>query len=113
FDGRERRLDLRVPAIAFERAEQTGLFSADISAGSTVRLNVKVIPGTIDILAEMFGFVSFAAGFGQVIEDFDELAANVNVSVLDSADVAGDQAALDDHMRIVEADDAIFAGTRL
>ena len=53
LDGRERRLQARVAALALERVEQRGLLAADVGAGAAVHDEVERVVGAEDALAEV------------------------------------------------------------
>ena len=55
LDGRERRLQARVAALALERVEQRGLLAADVGAGAAVHDEVERVVGAEDVLAEVAG----------------------------------------------------------
>ena len=55
LDGRERRLQARVAALALERVEQRGLLAADVGAGAAVHDEVERVVGAEDALADVAG----------------------------------------------------------
>ena len=50
--GRERRLETRLPLLAFEAFEHRGLFAADVGAGAAMDEDVEIIAGAARVLAD-------------------------------------------------------------
>ena len=67
-DGRERRLDARNAALAFERLHQRRLFAHFISARAGLRNDLKFSVGAEDVFAEK----ALGVGIGDgLLHDFD------------------------------------------
>ena len=99
--------------LAFQALEQRGFLTADVSAGAVVDVNIEVVAGAARILANQTRRVSLVDRGLQMLALADELAAHIDVSGLRPHGEAGDQAALDQQMRVVAQDIAILAGARL
>ncbi len=110
--GRERRLQPRLALLAFEAFEQRGLLAADVGAGAVVDVEVEV-PAVDVVLADQLGLVGLVDRRLQPLALADELAAHIDVAGVRAHREAGDQAALDQQMRIVPHDLAVLAGAGL
>ena len=110
---RERRLQPRHALLAFQALQQRGLFAADIGAGAVMDVEVEVIAGSAGVLADQAGLVGLVDRRLQALALADELAAHVDVAGMRPHGEAGDQAALDQKMRVVPHDLAILAGAGL
>ena len=110
--GRERRLEPRLALLAFEAFEQRGLLAADIGAGAVMDVEVEVAAVDV-VLADQLGLVGLVDRGLQALALADELAAHVDVAGVRAHREAGDQAALDQEMRIVPHDLAVLAGAGL
>ena len=99
-DGRERRLDARLRALAFERLDQRRLFARFVGAGAAVNDDVAVEAGAHDVLAD----VALRVGLGELglhhLLHVVELAADVDVGDLRADRPAADQAALEQQVRV-------------
>src|SRR5262249_15223887 len=111
--GRERRLKPRHTLLALEALEQRGLLAADIRAGSAMDMDLELPARAASIVADQAGLARLADRFDQVLRLVVELAADVDVGGVRAHGEARDQTALDQQMRVVAQDVAIFAGARL
>ena len=110
--GRERRLQPRQALLALEAFEQRRLLAADIGAGAVV--DVAVEREAVDVvLADQPRLIGLVDGALQRLALADELAADVDVGGVRPHGEAGDQAALDQEMRIVPHDLPVLAGAGL
>ena len=110
--GRERRLEPRHALLAFEAFEQRRLLAADIGAGAVVHDDVEVEAVDV-VLADELGVIGLLHGGFEALALADEFAADVDVAGVRRHGAAGDQAALDQKMRIVPHDLAVLAGAGL
>ncbi len=78
-----------------------------------VNIEVEVEAGAAGVLAEQLGFVGLVDRGLQPLALADELAAYIDVTGIGAHREAGDQAALDEQVRIVPHDLAVFAGAGL
>ena len=107
--GRERRLQTRLALLAFEAFEQRGLLAADIGAGAV--MDHEVERKTVNVvLADETSLIGLVHRGLQTFALTDELAADIDVAVVRIHGERGDQAALDQEMRVVPHDLAILAG---
>ena len=97
--GRERRLEARLRALAFERFEQRRLFAGFVGAGAAMQVDLAVEAGAQDVLAEEAGRARVVDRLLQRREQVIELAADVDVGGLRADGVAADQAPLDQQVR--------------
>ena len=109
---RERRLQPRLALLALERLHQRGLFAADVGAGAVVDDDVEV-PAVDVVLADQLGVIGLLHRRLEALALADELAADVDVGDVRIHGAAGEQAALDEVMRIVPQDLAVLAGAGL
>ena len=106
---RERRLQPWLAFFAFQAFKQRGFLAADISAGAVVNVEIE-IPAIHIVLAEKFGLVGLIDRRLQALTFADKLAAHIDVAGAGAHGEAGDQASLDQQMRIVPHDFAVLAG---
>ena len=111
--GRKRGLESGFALLPFQRLDEGRLFAADVSAGSAVHENVEIVAGTAGVLADEAVLVRLLDGDLDVGRLVVKLAADVNVGGPGSHGPSGDQAALDELVRIVAHDFAILARARL
>ena len=109
---RERRLQPRLALLAFEAFEQRGLLAADVGAGAVMQIEVEV-PAVDVVLADQPRLVGLVDRRLQALALAHEFAADVDVARVRRHGGAGDQAALDEKMRIVPHDLAVLAGAGL
>ena len=110
--GRERRLQPRLALLALEAFEQRRLLAADVGAGAVMDVEVEVVAVDV-VLAEQLGLIGLVDRGLQPLALADELAAHIDVARAAIHRAAGDQAALDQQMRIVPHDLAVLAGAGL
>ena len=110
--GRERRLQARLALLALEALEQRRFLAADIGAGAVVDDDVEVPPALVAGAQEP-RIVAFVDCRLERLALADVFAADVDVGVVGAHREAGDDAALDQRMRIVAHDVAVLAGARL
>jgi hypothetical protein len=79
-DGsREWGLQAGLAGLALERFDEGGLLTADVSAHTTVDVDVKVVAGTASVLADQTGLVSLLDGALQNSGLVVELTTDVDV----------------------------------
>src|SRR5690606_5887434 len=88
------------------------LLAADIGTRAVVDDDLE-IPAVLVVLADEFGLVGLVDGALQRLALANELAAYINVCSLGPHRETGDQAALDQRMRVVAHDVAVLAGAGL
>ena len=110
--GGERRLKPRLALLALEAFEQRGFLAADISAGAVMQIEIE-IPAVHVALADQLGVVGLVDRRLQCFALADEFAADIDVAGIGAHAEAGDQATLDQEMRIVPHDLAVLAGAGL
>ena len=110
--GRERRLQARHALLAFEALDERRLLAADVGAGAVVDDNVEV-PAVVVVLADELGGVGFIDGGLQALALADELAAHIDEAGVRPHGERGEQRPLDQQVRIVAHDLAVFARARL
>ena len=109
---RERRLQPRHALLAFEAFEQRRLLAADVGAGAMGDDDVE-IPAVDVVLADQPGLVGLVDRRLQRLALADVLAAHVDEGGVRAHREGGDQAALDEKMRIVPHDLPVLAGAGL
>ncbi len=102
--------DAGVGALAFEGFDEASLFAADVGAGAAVDIDVEVVAGAEDVFAEEVFGACFFDGCFEDAGAFGEFAADVDVGEVDAAGVAGDDHALEELVRILVDDVAVFEG---
>ena len=110
--GRKRRLEPRLALLALEALEQRHLLAADIGAGAVMDVEVEIVAVDV-VLAEQLRVIGLVDRGLQALALADELAAHIDVAGAAIHRAAGDQAALDEQMRIVPHDLAVLAGAGL
>ncbi len=58
-DRGKRGLDARVRALSFQRLDQTGLLTADVCPSTAVNVDVQIVAGAEDVLAEQAVRIGF------------------------------------------------------
>ncbi len=102
LDGRERRLQARVAALALERVEQRRLLAADVGAGAAVDDDADVDAGAEDVVAEVAGGVGLGDGGVEAVGDLGVLAADVDERTGRPGRHRADRDALDQAVRVLE-----------
>ena len=110
--GRERRLQPRQALLALEAFEQRRLLAADIGAGAVVDVAVERVAVDV-VLADQPRLVGLVDGALQRLALADVFAADVDVGGVRPHGEGGDEAALDEEMRIVPHDLPVLAGAGL
>src|SRR5690606_33659869 len=105
---REWRLQAWQPLLALEAFQQRRLLAADVGAGTMLNVYVE-IPVELVVLAEETSLVGFVYGGFQHLALADELAADVDVADVGAHRETGDQATLDEQVRVVPHDVAVLA----
>ena len=100
FHGRERGLDTRHAALAFETLDERALFTADVRAGAAVDDDLEIESRALDVGAEE----SLGLGVGnRLVEPFvaeGELAAEVDEREVTADRKRSDRDAFDERVRI-------------
>src|SRR5690606_7206738 len=99
--GRKRRFQPRLPAPALERAEQAGLFAADVGARAAVDRDLLAILRTEDVLADVPSRLRLLQGGVQDVVPPLELAANVDEGLRAAGRVRREEDPLDQLVRVV------------
>ena len=111
--GGEWRFHPRHALLAFQALDQRGFLAADIGAGAAMQIELVIIARAGGVFAEQAGIIGLV---DRGLEDFGFVgvfAADVDVAGRGAHGGAGDQAALDQLMRIVADDVAVLAGAGL
>mmetsp|Transcript_29325 Transcript_29325/g.50220 ORF Transcript_29325/g.50220 Transcript_29325/m.50220 type:complete len:387 (+) Transcript_29325:480-1640(+) len=111
--GGEGRLQPRLARLALQGLDETGLLAADVRATAAVQADVEVDARPASVLANESCRVGLGNGLLENHRLVDELATNVNVRRRGAHRDAGDQAALDELVRVVPHDLPILARARL
>src|SRR6266404_6941425 len=74
-----RRLNPRITALAFERFNQAGFFSANVSAPAAMNINLHIKPCAEDILSQKLVFSRFFNGTFEDLRAFGEFASDIDV----------------------------------
>ena len=96
----ERRLQARHPAVALEALDERRLLADDVRAGAPLHDDVDGEVGAEDVLADVAGGVGLVERRGHTLLGGGHLAADVEEALREAGGVAGDQAALDQLVRI-------------
>jgi hypothetical protein len=112
-DGRERRPQARLGALALERLQERRLLARLVGAGAAVHVDLAVVPAAQDVRAQE----PPGAGLGdRGLEhggDVLELAADVDVADLRADGITRDRHALDDEVRVPLQQHVILEGAGL
>ena len=111
--GGERRLEAGLARAALEALDEGRLLPADVGAGPAVDEDVEVVPGPGGVAADEAGGVGLVDG---LVEDdglVEVLAADVDVGGPGAHGEAGEEAALDELVRVLPHDLPVLAGARL
>ena len=101
-----------MPFLPSSHSSIAGLFAADIGAGAVMDVDVER-PAVDVVLADQPGLVGLVDRRLQALALEDVFAAHVDVGGVGAHREAGDQAALDQRVRIVAQDLAVLAGAGL
>ncbi len=110
--GREWRLQARLALLAFQALQEGGLFAADVGPGAVVDIDVE-IPAVDVVLADQLGLVGLLDRGLHDLALTHVFAADVDVAGVGLHREAGDQAPLDEQVRVMPHDLAVLAGARL
>ena len=110
---RERRLEPGLPPVALQRVEQRRLLAADVRAGPGVDDDVEVVARAEDVAAEVAGLVRLGDGVLDPPHHLQHLAADVDEGLVGLDREAGDDGALDEHVRGRQHQRDVLAGARL
>ena len=108
--GRERGLDLRQAALALERAQEPGLFAADIGSGAAVHGHVEPEAGAENVFTENSSLVGLIDGFLHGEEGIVVFAPDIDVADVAVERVGGDEGAFDELVRIAFHDHPVLEG---
>ena len=86
--------------------------AADVSAGAVMDDDVEIV-AILVVLADQAGVIGFIDRALQSLALADEFAAHIDVGRDSTHGEAGDQAALDQRVRVVAQDIAVLAGAGL
>ena len=113
LDGGERRPVPRQAAVALERGQQRRLLAADVRARARVHDQLEVEAAAEDVLAEVARLVGLGHRELQPPDRVQHLAAHVDERVAGPDRVAGDDGALDEHVRVGHHQRDVLARARL
>src|SRR5690606_6257036 len=102
------RLDAGVGAFAFEGLDEAGLLATDVGAGAAVNVDLAAVTGAEYVLADEALGLRLGDGFFKDTGAFGHLAADVDVGLLHVVGEARDHGALDQLVRILVHDVAVF-----
>ena len=112
--GREvRRLEAGHAPVALERLDERGLLADDVRAGAPRERDVDAELGAQDVLADVALGVGVVERLGDALLSQRHLAANVEEALGEAEGVAGDEAALDQLVRIALHEEAVLVGAGL
>merc|ERR1719322_2035930 len=107
--GREGRLEARLALLALQRLDEGRLLAADVGAGAAVDEDVKVVAGPAGVLSEETLCVRLLNGHLQVRRLVVEFATHVDVGRARAHRSAGDEASLNQLVRVVPHDLPVLA----
>ena len=110
--GGKRRLQPRHALLALERLQQPGLLAADIGAGAMMDVEIER-PAVNVVLADQPRLIGLIDCGLQALALQEVFAAHIDVAGVGAHRERGEQAALDQRMRVVAHDLAVLAGARL
>src|SRR5207244_10047923 len=90
FHGRERRLDPRPGAFPFQAFDQSRLLATDISAGTSVEIDIEVKSLAEEVLSKQAASIRLVNGCLQGTKSSPVFIANINVRLPGTGGVAGD-----------------------
>jgi len=101
-DGRKiRRLDARIRALAFERFDEAGFLTADVSARAAMNVNLQIIAAAQNIFAEEVFRAGFRKRLIQNLRAINHFAADVDVGEMHVVGEARDGHAFDQLVRVL------------
>src|SRR5690606_19829328 len=107
--GWKRRFQPWLALLAFQALQQRRFLTADIGTGAMMNMNIE-IPAALVVLAQQSGIVAFVDRSLQRLALADEFAANVDVGDMRAHRETGNDAALDQRVRIMAENVTILAG---
>ena len=107
------RLEARLALLALQALQQGRFLAADIGAGAAMDVNVEVPARAAGVPADQSGLVGLVDRGLQPLGLAVEFAADVDVRGIRAHGETGDQAALDQLVRIVAHDVPVLAGAGL
>ena len=111
--SRERRFQARHTLFALKAFEQRGFFTANIGARAMGEVDVEIKAAAAGVLADQPIFIRLVDGLLQRLFLAHVLAAYVDIAGMCAHREAGNQTALNQRMRVMAHDFAVFAGSRL
>jgi len=111
--GEVGRLDAWVGTLAFERLDQAGFLTANVGGGATVDVDFEIESGAEDVLADEMLLFRFGDGLFENDGGFGELFADVDVGDVSADGEARDDHALDELVRVLVEDVAVFESAGL
>ena len=99
--GWEGRLQTRATGLAFERLDERGLFSTDVSASTAVHNHIEVIATAASILADHTLRVGFIDSSLQLELLIPKLTSHVDVGGLGAHSEANNKGSFDELVRVV------------
>src|SRR6516165_4648714 len=111
--GREGRFQAWLTFASFETFEKASLLAADVCTCPAVQVEIEAIAGAAGVFSDQPRGISLVDRCLQTLGLIIELAPNVDVAIVDTHPRRGEQTALDELMRFVAQDIAVFAGAWL
>ncbi len=108
-----RGFDAWIRPLAFQRLDQPGFLATNVSAGSPVNVNLQVVTGAQDVLAEKPVGPRFRQRLVQQLGAVRHLAPDVDVGKFDVVGPTRDHHPLDQLVGIFVDDLAVLEGARL
>ena len=109
----ERRLEAGHAAVALEALDQRRLLADHVRAGAPLHDDVDREVGAEDVLADVAGGVRLVERGGDALLGHRHLAADVEEALREAGGVAGDQAALDQLVRVELHQQPVLVGAGL
>ena len=99
--------------LTLDGLDQGGFFTANIGAGTTVDINVEIVPGTAGVFTNETGFVCFVDGLLQMSGFLKEFTTDVDVCSTRIHAASSHETAFDEFVRVPAKNFTVLAGTRL
>ena len=109
----ERRLEARHPAVALERLDQCRLLTDDVGTGTPGQRDIDTELRPHDVLADVPLGVGLVERLGEILLSGGHLASHIQEALAETERVAGDEAALDQLVRVTLHEKAILVGAGL
>ena len=93
--------------------DQSGLFTADESAGTVAELDIEIEARAEDVLTEQAVFTSLGDGDLQTVDSQRVFSTDVNQTVGGADGIAADGHSLDDAVRVTFHDGTVHERTRV